>query len=268
MSAGRAKATETKDNPMGHLADHFKRVTAARQAAASVNPQSTAAEQEGRTQYERMLLLLDTHQQQLRNTQSMEARADMKRKLLPEYSAYLAGLVEAGASQQDNVLVTLMLWHFDCALIGTALALAEVALASKMAMPEQHRRNLATVVVEETADLLLAGKGADSPSEARGYLDLADTLTEGADMPDPVRAKLLKAKGRALRAEEFGEGEELEAIARDEQALATLKRALELDKNVGVKKDIEQLERQIKNAKATNIDPVDASAAAGVGSGA
>lgn len=242
---------------MGHLADHFKRVQAARQAAASVNPEATAAEQEGRTQYERMLLLLDTHQQQLRNTQSMEARAEMKAKLLPEYAPYLAGLVEAGASQQDNVLVTLMLWHFDCAQIGAALALAEVALASKMAMPEQHRRNLATVVVEETADLLLAGKGAETPDEARGYIDLATTLTEGADMPDPVRAKLLKAEGRALRAAEFGEGQEAEAIARDERALAVMKRALDLDKNAGVKKDIEQLERAIKNAKAAS-DKADA----------
>jgi len=237
---------------MGHLADHFKRVQAARQAAASVNPEALAVEQEGRTQYEHMLLLLDTHQQQLRNLQSMEARAAHKATLLPEYAPYLAGLVEAGASQQDNVLVTLMLWHFDCALIGNALALAEVALASKMAMPEQHRRNLATVVVEETADLLLAGKGADSTDEALGYIDLADTMTEGADMPDPVRAKLLKAKGRALRAVEFKEVEEPEAIARDEQALAVMKRALALDKNAGVKKDIEQLERQIKNAKAAD----------------
>jgi hypothetical protein len=250
---------------MGHLADHFKRVTAARQAAASVNPDATEAEQEGRTVYERMLLLLDTHKQQLRNTQSMEARAEMKAKLLPQYSAYLAGLVEAGASQQDDVLVTLMLWHFDCAQIGTALALAEVALASKMAMPEQHRRNLPTVVVEETADLLLAGKGAETPEEALNYLYKAADITEGMDMPDPVNAKLAKAMGRSLRAIEFGEGQTAEAIARDERALAVMRRAVELDKNVGVKKDIEQLERAIKNAKA---DAIDAAVAAGVGSGA
>lgn len=235
---------------MGHLADHFKRVQAARQAAASVNPEALAVEQEGRTQYEHMLLLLDTHQQQLRNLQSMEARAAHKATLLGEYEPYLAGLVEAGASQQDNVLVTLMLWHFDCALIGRALVLAEVALSSKMAMPEQHRRNLATVVVEETADLLLAGKGAESPAEALAHIDRAATLTEGADMPDPVRAKLLKAEGRALRAMEFEGGLTAEPIARDERALAVMKRALALDKNAGVKKDIEQLERQIKNAKA------------------
>lgn len=250
---------------MGHLADHFKRVMAARQAAASVNTEATEAEQEGRTVYERMLLLLDTHKQQLRNTQSMEARAAQKATLLPEYGPYLDGLVEAGASAQDDVLVTLMLWHFDCAHIARALTLARVAIDSKMAMPEQHRRNLATVVVEETADLLLAGKGAETPEEALAHIDKAATLTDGADMPDAVRAKLLKAEGRALRAVEFEEGQTAEAIARDERALAVMRRAVELDKNVGVKKDIEQLERAIKNAKA---DATDAAAAAGVGSGA
>ena len=232
---------------MGYLADHFKRVNAARQAAASVNPQALEADAT-RTTYERQLLLLDTHQQQLRNLQSMEARAEFKAKLLPEYASYLAGLVEAGASAQDNVLVTLMLWHFDCALIGPALDLAAVALKSNMAMPESHKRSLACVVVEETAELLLGGKGADTPEQALAFIGRADTMTEGMDMPDAVRAKLLKASGRALRSVEFGDGEGADSLARDEGALVIMKRALQLDKNAGVKKDIEQLERAIKNA--------------------
>lgn len=224
---------------MGYLANHFARVTAARQAAASVDPQALEAVRDDRTEYEQHLLLLDTHQQQLRNLQSLEARAAHKATLLPEYAAYLDGVVEAGKSQQDNVLVTLMLWHFDCALLGRALVLAEAALASGMAMPEQHRRTLPCVVVEETADLLLAGKGAESAEQAIAFAERAAGLTEGKDMPDAVRAKLLKALGRAQR-EQFPADPAL--------ALKTLQRALELDKNVGVKKDIEQLERAVKNA--------------------
>lgn len=224
---------------MGFLADHFRRVSAAQQAARSVDPAALEAQREDRTQYEQMLLLLDTHQQQLRNLQSMEARAAHKATLLPEYSAYLDGLRLAGASQQDNVLVTLMLWHFDCGLIGRALDLASVALASDMVMPEQHRRSLPCVVVEETADLLLAGKGAETADQAIVYADRATELTAGKDMPDAVRAKLLKALGRAQR-EQFPTDPAL--------AMKTLTRALELDKNVGVKKDIEQLERAIKKA--------------------
>jgi Phage small terminase subunit len=224
---------------MGYLAAHFARVTAAQQAAASVDPAALEVEREGRTQYEQMLLLLDTHQQQLRNLQSMEARAAHKATLLAEYAPYLDGVIEAGESQQDNVLVTLMLWHFDCAMIGRALNLASVALANDMAMPEQHRRSLATVVVEETADLLLAGKGAGSAEQAIVYADRAAEMTAGKDMPDAVRAKLHKAIGRAIVATDTPN---LPA------ALDHLQRALALDKNVGVKKDIEQLERAIKKA--------------------
>ena len=224
---------------MGYLANHFARVSAARQAAASVDPQALEAVRDDRTQYEQHLLLLDTHQQQLRNLQSLEARAAHKAKLLPEYAAYLDGLLQAGASQQDNVLVTLMLWHFDCAKIGRALDLASVALDSNMAMPEQHRRSLPCVVVEETADLLLAGKGADTPDQAIAYAERAAGLTEGKDMPDAVRAKLHKAMGRAIVAAD---------TPNQVAALDHLRRALELDKNVGVKKDIEQLERAIKKA--------------------
>ncbi len=58
------------------------------------------------------------------------------------------------------------------------------------------------------------------------------------DMPDQVKAKIHKAAGRA-------------GVANGEPAAETIlafKRALELDKNVGVKKDIEQLERAIKKA--------------------
>lgn len=224
---------------MGYLANHFARVSAALQAAASVDPQALEAQREGRTQYEQMLLLLDTHQQQLRNLQSIEARAAHKATLLPEYAAYLDGVLQAGESQQDNVLVTLMLWHFDCALVGRALDLASMALANGMAMPEQHRRNLATVVVEETADLLLAGKGAETPDQAIVYADRATQLTAGMDMPDAVRAKLHKATGRAIVATD---------TPNQVAALEHLQRALALDKNVGVKKDIEQLERAIKKA--------------------
>jgi len=224
---------------MGYLANHFARVSAARQAAASVDPQALEVQREGRTQYEQMLLLLDTHKQQLRNLQSIEARAAHKAKLLPEYAAYLDGVLQAGESQQDNVLVMLMLWHFDCALIGRALDLASVALTNGMAMPEQHRRSLACVVVEETADLLLAGKGAETPDQAITYAERAASLTDGKDMPDAVRAKLHKAIGRAIVATD---------TPNHVAALDHLRRALALDKNVGVKKDIEQLERAIKKA--------------------
>ena len=56
-------------------------------------------------------------------------------------------------------------------------------------------------------------------------------------MPDVVRAKLYKAHGNALsRADILGE------------AVQAYRHALALDDKCGVKKDIERLERTIKNA--------------------
>ena len=60
-------------------------------------------------------------------------------------------------------------------------------------------------------------------------------MTLAADMPDEVRAKLHKITGLVLRAEQ-----------QPEQALEHLARAMQLDVNAGVKKDIERLERELK----------------------
>jgi hypothetical protein len=54
-------------------------------------------------------------------------------------------------------------------------------------------------------------------------------LTERADMPDIVRAKLHKITGYVLR-----DAEQLP------EALAHLQRAMQLDRTIGVKKDIER----------------------------
>ena len=55
-------------------------------------------------------------------------------------------------------------------------------------------------------------------------------------MPDEVRAKLHKAIGYGLAASDPA------------KALDHLRRALQLFANVGVKKDIERLERELKNS--------------------
>ncbi len=66
---------------------------------------------------------------------------------------------------------------------------------------------------------------------------LLDTLalTAAADMPDEVRAKLHKITGLVLRDNK-----------QPADALAHLKRAMQLDCQAGVKKDIERLERELK----------------------
>ncbi|MFW8532629.1 terminase, partial [Klebsiella pneumoniae] len=73
---------------------------------------------------------------------------------------------------------------------------------------------------------------------------LLDTLalTAAADMPDEVRAKLHKITGLVLRDNK-----------QPADALAHLKRAMQLDCQAGVKKDIERLERELKPKPATVV---------------
>jgi hypothetical protein len=77
-------------------------------------------------------------------------------------------------------------------------------------------------------------------------------LVNGADMPDPVMAKLYKAIGRsfARKADDFDPAADNAPAggkaAYIEAALNMLSRALVLDRNIGVKKDLERLERQRK----------------------
>ncbi|MGC0264040.1 terminase, partial [Enterobacter hormaechei] len=75
---------------------------------------------------------------------------------------------------------------------------------------------------------------AKQPVELANLLDTI-ALTERADMPDIVRAKLHKITGYVLR-----DAEQLP------EALAHLQRAIQLESTIGVKKDIEQLERQLR----------------------
>lgn len=61
------------------------------------------------------------------------------------------------------------------------------------------------------------------------------SLTDGADVPDMVRARLHKVTGLTLR--DAGQSAE---------ALAQFQRAMQLDRNAGVRKEIERLERALK----------------------
>ena len=72
-------------------------------------------------------------------------------------------------------------------------------------------------------------------------------LVNDQDMPDEVRAKLHKALGY-VHSSRIDSTPEDRRQSQRETALVHLRRALELHDKVGVKKDIERLEREIKNA--------------------
>lgn len=211
---------------------HFIRARAAKMAGNS-QPQ---ARQSG-DQHELMQAALWEAKRTLKNIRSVEAKVKKKAELLPQFRPYIDGVLESGVGAQDDVLMTAMVWLFDVGDLPTALQVAAYALKHNLNTPDHYQRNTPTVVAEQTAEeamKLLSRDDADVVALIDS-LQKAEQLTAEHDMHDQVRAKLHKALGYALR-----RGNNLDA------ALKHLKRALELNDRVGVKKDIEQIEREIK----------------------
>lgn len=215
---------------------HMQAHIAASRAAAEV-ADGTRLDPALANGYEIMLAQLAEHRRQLKRLQSIERKIEAKRKILPEYAAYIAGALQADRGGQDDVIVTVLVWHIDTGDLAGALPIVAYALRHGLVMPDQYQRSLACLVAEEAAELALKQLAASTAPDLAA-LHHIQALTAGQDMPDEVRAKLHKAIGYALRASD------------PPAALYELGRALALNPKAGVKKDIERLEREVKKAGA------------------
>lgn len=213
---------------------HFLHVTASAMAAAAAPGESLA----GASGYELMLAKLATDRRRLKSLQSIERKKAVKAEVLPEYADYVAGALEGGRGAQDDVLTTVMVWRVDVGDYAGALAIAVYALQHKLTLPDQYDRSLATVIAEEFAEAALVVLKAGEKFDADQLAQVA-TLTEQHDMPDQARAKLYKALGYAVQ-------------DAPEAALPHLRRALALHDRVGVKLDIDRLEKAVKEAAGTD----------------
>lgn len=231
------------------LQEHYLRVTAEQESAS----RAVADPMDGATGYELMLAKLAEDRRSLKLIESTERKIEHKRTILADYDAYIEGALAGGKGAQDDVLMTAMVWALDCADYPRALPVAAYGLHFGMSLPDQFQRNLPCLVAEEVADTELRKHTAQTPMDAEAISDVID-MTDGHDMPDQVRAKLLKAYGYALR--------DTDPVV----AVQALRRALTLHDKVGVKKDIELLDREIKNAAQTPTEssstPADPPAAA------
>ncbi|MGO1072718.1 phage terminase small subunit [Lysobacter sp. CA199] len=235
---------------------HYQQATAAAASAAAEPGQLMNA-----NAYELQLASLIEHRRRLKELQSIERKIEFKRRVLPEYEPWVEGALASGRGAQDDVLMTVMLWRIDAGDLDGALRIAEYALAHGLSMPDQYKRDLATTVVEEISDQALKelAEGKAAPWQA---LSRANELTHERDMPDQVRAKLYKACGlEMLRIVDEPSDDPTAGRMRAEAALDFLRRAVRLFEKVGVKKEIERLERYIKNL------PDSASPAATLGAG-
>ncbi len=189
-------------------------------------------------QYELMLMQLSEHRRALKKVQSLERKLETKTNFLPEYEAYIKGTLKGGKGSQDEVFVTIMLWHIDVGNIEHALTLAEYALKHDLVMPDRFDRGLACAIVEEIAET--AGRLFESeqavPSKVLGQLVV---MTAQHDMYDQARSKLFRQLGQALEHE-----------GQDEKAIEAYKQALTLNAKIGVKKVMDKLIAKLKKAEA------------------
>ena len=242
------------------------RTPAARHLAAKMARLSAAASSAGEkmegTAYQLQLAQLAEHRRMLKAIQSVEAKIRLKAKLLPIYDPWVDGVLAAGQGAQDMVLTTVMVWHIDAGNYARAWQIAQYVLKHNLDMPDQYERNLPTILQEEFADAYLAGK---MPAEAATADLLTQVLeaTQARDTFDQVKAKLCKAVAFALLGKVTPSADVdytqlgVETCA---AALEHLKRALSLFEQVGVKKDIERLDRYLKKLTTIPTDTAPATA--------
>ena len=215
---------------------HFQRVMAERHGKTEEFTEAA------RTAHEQILHRLRMDQSALKRVQSDQAKAEMKKQLLPHYEGWIEGTLDGNSGRQDEVIVTLMIWAIDAGDYPLAVRIGRYVIEHNLAMPDQFRRTAATALVEELCDPILVQVKADESTDLTAHLQVLDELAQivdGKDMPDVVLAKLFKARGFALR----GGDDVAQAKARE-----LLRQALKLDANAGVRKAIESLARQVKKA--------------------
>lgn len=227
---------------------HRARILAAQQAAAAA-----ASDPHGPMQgaeHELMQAQLHAHMRTLKGIQSVARKIDAKRTMLGDFDNYVDGVLEADAGAQDPVVTTLLVWQLDVGNWRQGLQLADYCLRHGLQLPDQYQRDLPTLLLDEVSEAAIAGQltGAD----ALAALAQVDLLTQDKDAPDQARAKLLKAIGWAAIGKTATHDVDTKQLPLDavEIALPRLQRAIALHAQVGVKKDVERLERRLKELQA------------------
>jgi hypothetical protein len=233
----------------------FARKTAALAAASTAASSALSRPASGAeaTEYEQQRARLGEDLRRLREIQSIEAKIELKRELLPAYDPWVGGVLDAAAVDgargvQDDILVQIMIWRIDVGDFAGALPLVEYVLRWNLALPERFNRTAATMIAEEIAEAALKALAQGEPFDLQ-LLTRIEELTAGHDMHDQVKAKLMKAMGlelarhaASLTADADGPAGAKRAAV--EGAIVKFRRALQLNPKAGVKKDLERLERE------------------------
>lgn len=218
-------------------------------AGATSSPAARAANQ---------IVLRMTHDlRTLKETRSIDMKIAKKRVMLPEYRAWIEGILAAdtgvGTGLAADVLPTIMVWAIDIGDYDYALTLAEFVLRHRVALPKRYERDAATLIVEEIADQAIRAQNGDQrfPLE---ILDRVHDLTSADDIHDQVRAKLLKAIG----VEHLAAAQDLEAVpalCALALGLNNLREAQRLHDRIGVKDKIKRADKMLTAINAAAPTP-------------
>lgn len=226
--------------------EHWQRTMAARRGDEALSSATLTA-------YEQILHRLRIDQTQLSNLQGKELKAEYKRDIIAAYDSWIEGVLVSDTGQADEVLTNIMIWQIDIGNYDRALTLAEYVIRHNLPLPDRYQRTIGPLLVDEICDQALTifatGDAALDPIP----LDILEQLTElvtPLDMPNQVKAKLFKTLAYTLRIQPQREAKE--------RALSLMQQALMLFNNIGVKKDIETLTRELKKAAEPVADDIPA----------
>ena len=206
----------------------------ARRYYEKMQAKNLTRETEHCTPYQELLLLLKQDKQVLKSIDSIQDKQIAKREMLPRYVDWVAGVLE-GASplENDEIFVTVLLWRIDVGQLTEAVPLAMFAIEHDMQTIDDFKRSLPCLIYEQFGEQLNVDGDVEA-TELEKLTELAlaklDDGRHAVDMPDPVRAKFLKAAGLFYKRHE-------NCIAAKPLLLA----ADGYDQRVGVKKILKNL---------------------------
>lgn len=217
------------------------------------------------SEYELWRAKLGVDLRRLHEIQSTEAKIELKRELAPEYNDWIDGVLSSEGGAEDDILTWNMIWRIDIGAFEAAMPLARYVLRHNLTLPDRFDRTAPTLICEQIAEAAIKqfGQGTEDNDETKERAAIAamlrilsevdDLVAPPVDIFDQVRAKLEKAQGLGLiRQVELtsldADGPAGARRGAQERAARHLRRAIELDDTVGVKKRLEQLERAIRTA--------------------
>ncbi len=170
----------------------------------------------------------------LKKLQGYHTKADYKRQLIPKYLDYIDRYLASNWQHPNEVLVYLVIWHFDTNQLAKGLALAEIAIQQQQPMPEHfRRRDMATFVCDEV--LQKVERQIDG-ADALYIQTLAYIETGQWDVVREVKARFFKLA--AIQAEEKNQLE---------TALAYFEKAHGCWEKIQVKTKLEKLRKKLTN---------------------